>query len=75
MSLHLSPLIERERTGLLEQSGRQPDLSDVVDEAAEVGQLDLFIPKRHPVSDVPSVNSNRSRMTSRVPVSRVKRCD
>ena len=34
--LHLAPLLERERTGLLEQARWQADLADVVNEAAEV---------------------------------------
>ena len=34
--LHLAPLFERQGAGLLEQTGRKPDLADVVDEPAQV---------------------------------------
>ena len=34
--LHLAPLFERERAGLLEQTGGKPNLADVVDEPAQM---------------------------------------
>ena len=37
--LHQSTLFERERTHLLEQTCRQPDLADVMNESAQVREL------------------------------------
>ena len=46
-------LLERERAGLLEEPGRQPDLSDVVDEPAEIGVSLDVLGQSHALSDVP----------------------
>ena len=37
--LHLSPLLEGKRTGLFQEAGREPDLADVVNKAAQVCEL------------------------------------
>ena len=42
MLLHLPALLEGQRTRLLKQAGRKPDLADVMNESAEVDEL-LFI--------------------------------
>jgi hypothetical protein len=39
MLLHLSPFLQGKRAGLLEEAGREPNLSDVMDEPAEMHQL------------------------------------
>jgi hypothetical protein len=39
MLFHLTPLMEREGTLLLEQPWRKSDFSDVVDKTAQVGKL------------------------------------
>src|SRR4029079_13690729 len=41
--LHLSTLVQCEWAGLLEQTGRKPDLPYVMDEAAKVNQLLLLL--------------------------------
>ena len=74
MALHLAPLLEGQRAGLLEQAGRQADLADVVHEAAQVRQLLLFV-EPHALGDVPRVDRNGSRMAGGVPVSSVERRD
>ena len=45
--LHLSALLEGERTRLFEQSGRKADLPDVVHEAAEVRLVTHLVGEPH----------------------------
>ena len=58
VTLHFTPLVERQRTRLLEQARRQTDLSDVVDQAAEVRERSLIAAQLHPLSDVTGVDRN-----------------
>src|SRR5438045_1296209 len=75
VALHLASLIERQRTGLLQQARRQPDFANVVDEAAQVGEFLLPIGKSHSPCDVPRVNRNSRRVSSCVLVSSVESRD
>ena len=73
--LHLPALLEGQRARFLEQAGRQPDLSDVVDEAAKVDELLLILGQRHTLSDVSRVDRHGRGVTSGVLISRVERGD
>ena len=73
--LHLTPLLEGERAWLLEQAGRQADLADVVDEAAEVGELLLLDIHPEALGDVAGVDRDGGRVARGVPVSGVERRD
>ena len=73
--LHLPPLTERERARLLEESGRQPDLADVVHEPTLVRQLLLLLRQPEPLRDVPRVDRDGSRVAGRVPIPSIERCD
>ena len=57
--LHLPALLERQRPGLLEQARGEPDLADVVYEAAEVDELLLLLGQSHALRDVSRIDGNR----------------
>src|SRR5581483_4826635 len=75
VTLHLTPFLKGERSGLIEEAGGKTDLPDVVNEAAQVGKRLLLITQTHPGSDIARVDGDRRRMTCRVAISRVKRGD
>src|SRR5262245_59136013 len=68
VTLHLAPLVERQRAGLLEQSWRQPDLADVVNETAQVSQLLPVGWEPHPNSDVSGIHCDRGRVAGGISV-------
>ncbi len=70
--LHLPTLVERERTGLLEETGREPDLADVVHEPAQVRVLLHLSREPHARSDVAGVNGDCSGVAGRVLISSVE---
>ena len=71
--LHHAALFERECTGLFEQASGKSDLPDVVNQPAEMSHLTFGLAQPEPLNDVARIDRHRSRVTSRVPVSRVKR--
>ena len=73
--LHVAALLERERSRLLEKPGWQADLADVVNESAEVRLIADLVRESHALGDVARVDRDRSRVASRVLVSRIESCD
>ena len=73
--LHLPPLFERERSWLLEQAWRKPDLADVVDESAEIRMLLHLDRKTHPLRDVSRIDRNGGGVSGGVSIPRVQRRD
>src|SRR5918996_1448626 len=73
--LHLPAFLQRECSRFLEQAWREPDLSDVMNQAAEVRVSLDFAGKAHALGDVSRVDRDRSRVAGRVSVSRVQRRD
>src|SRR3954471_21239240 len=73
MLLHLTPLVERKSARLLEQTGRKPNLSNVMHQAAKVRKLYLFRGQPHSSGDIPGVDRDCSRMAGGVPISCVER--
>src|SRR5215510_8896294 len=74
MLFHLTPFFQGQGSGLLEETRRKPDFSNVVDEPAKMDELLLFIVEAHPFSNVATINSDCRGVASRVTVSRVERC-
>src|SRR3954469_14315373 len=74
MVLHLTPLMKRERTLLLQEAWRKSHLSNVMDEAAQVGELLILQRKTEMLGDVTGINGDRSRVTRGVLVSGIERC-
>jgi hypothetical protein len=73
--LHLPALLKSEGTGLLQQPRRKADLSDVMNQAADVNQLNLLGRETHSLGNVTGINGYRGRVPGRVPISRVEGCD
>ena len=73
--LHLPPFIKRECARLLEQAGWEPNLADVVNEAAQMSKLDLVRRQTQASCNVSSVDGYRCGVTRRVPVPRVQSRD
>ncbi len=73
--LHLPTLIKSQRPGLFEETGRKPDLPDVVNKSAKVGLFAILRGKAHAFRDVTRIDRHRSRVTSRVAIPCIERCD
>ena len=73
--LHLPPLFRRQRSRLLDDTRSDSDLSDVVEEPAEVRELLLLLVETEPGRDVARIDRDGSRVAGRVLVSRVERRD
>jgi hypothetical protein len=71
--LHLATLVQSERTWLLEQARGETDLSNIVDETAEVRKPLVFFREFHPLSDVSGINGDSGGMACRVLVSSIER--
>ena len=70
--LHLSPLLERKRAVLPEKTRRESDLPDVVYESAKECSIALVRRQAHATGDVSAVDRYRTRVTSRVRVTRLE---
>jgi len=70
---HLTSLIQREGTGLLQKTHGQPDLSDVVNETTKMHEFLLVRCQAHPLRDIARVDRHGGGMASGVPISSVKR--
>jgi hypothetical protein len=75
VTLHFTPLIERQRSWLFEESSWQADLSDVVDEPAQVCKIGGRRTELHAPRDVTRVNRDRGGMARRVAIASVKSGD
>ena len=75
MFLHLPTFVESQRARLLEQPRWQSNLSDVVDETAQMNEALLLFRQAHPTSNVSRIDRDGSGMASRIAVPRVKRGD
>ena len=71
--MHLTTLVERERSRLFEQTGRQADLSYVVNKPTEVRLLLLVLGQTHALRDVARVDRDRGRVSRGVLISCVER--
>jgi hypothetical protein len=72
MLLHLSTLVEREGASFFEEARRQSDLSNVVNEPSEMGELLFSFREAHAHCDVPRVDRNGCRMTRGVLISGIE---
>ncbi len=72
---HLAPLLQRQWSVLLEDSRRDADLPDVVEQTREVSKPLLIGRKPQSLGDISRVDGNRGRVTGRVSVSRIERRD
>ncbi len=72
MLFHLPSLLEGKSAWLLQQSGRETNFADVVNEATKVDKLLFFGGETEPDRDVAGIDRDGSRMTSRVTVSRIQ---
>src|SRR4029079_6076581 len=75
MGLHLTTLVERERTYLLEKPRREANLPDVVDQPGHMSELLLVGRQSEPTSDVSRICRNRRGMPGRVPITGIERRD
>src|SRR5829696_2656072 len=66
--LHHPPLFERQSAGLFENPRRKSHLPDVVNEAAQMGQLLLFFVQPKACCDVPRIDGYCRGVTRRVAV-------
>src|SRR2546421_11960759 len=73
--LHLTSLIECQRTSFFQQSCGEPYLADVVNEAADMGQTLLFLGQSHPCGNIAGVDRDSCRMTGGVLISRIEGCN
>ena len=58
VQLHLTSLFQRQRPWLLEETRRQSDFSNVVNQAAEVSQALFLLGKTKPACDISRVPSH-----------------
>ena len=70
---HLPSLLESKSAWLLQQSGRETNLADVVNEPQRWTSLLFFGGETQPNRDVARIDRDSSRMTSGVTVSRIQR--
>src|SRR5438067_2536281 len=68
---HLAALIKGERSGLLEKTRGEPDLPNIVHQAAEVSQLLIAVTETEACRNVPGVDRDRRGMTGSVLITRI----
>src|SRR5207249_6519492 len=73
MALHLSALLERQWSRLLEQTGWKTDLADVVDEPAKADELLPLLRQSHALGDVAGIDRHGGRVTRGVLIPCVER--
>jgi hypothetical protein len=73
VSLHFTTLLKRQGARLLQESRREADLADVVNQTCYMRELLLFPTQPHPSRDIARVNGHSRGVTRRITIPGIKR--